>query len=537
MQENNCNYLWWQKGIIYEVYVRSFMDSNGDGIGDLPGIISKLDYLQWLGVKAIWLTPIYPSPMKDFGYDVADYKGIHPEYGTMQDFDELLREVHKRDMKLIMDLVPNHTSNEHPWFKESSSSKDNPKRDWYIWQDAKGDGSPPNDWLAEFGDSAWEWEENTQQYYLHSFLKAQPDLNFRNKVVQEAIFDVMRFWLDKGVDGFRVDSIAHLIKDRLLRNNPVNPGFVAHMKASEQFLKIFSTNQPEVHEVIHAMRDVLDEYDNRVMIGELYLSVSGVVSYYGRGSKGVQLPANFQLITEDWKAKQLAIILDKSEALLPPGAWSHWAMSNHDQPRVISRVGAGLAKMAALLLLTLRGTPSMYYGDEIGMHNVSIPPGEMKDPQGLMEPEKNFSRDPQRTPMQWDDTTLAGFTTGKPWLPVAIDFSKVNVATEQQEEQSLLMLYKRLISLRKQEPSLATGEYFPLFANDEMLAYIRAQQGADRFLVVLNISRMKGLYVQDASSQVQGTIELATLKKMEGCKIGKMIELEAGEGIIVRLND
>lgn len=536
MPAKNNEYPWWQKGIVYEVYVRSFMDSNGDGIGDLPGILSKLDYLQWLGVDALWLTPIYPSPLKDFGYDVADYKGIHPQYGTMQDFDKLLKEVHNRGMKLIMDLVPNHTSDEHPWFLESRSSKNNPKRDWYIWQDAKKDGSPPNNWIGVFGGSAWEWDEHTQQYYLHSFLKAQPDLNFRNKEVQEAIFSVMRFWLDKGIDGFRVDSIAHLIKDEWLRDNPYNPDYTPSMPLTQQLMQIFSTNQPQVHEVIHAMRDVLDEYENKVMIGEMYLSVSGIVSYYGRENKGVQLPANFQLITEEWLPKELAVTIAKSEALVPQFAWPHWAIGNHDQVRVISRVGRSFARVAALLLLTLRGTPTMYYGDELGMHNVSIPSTKMKDPQGIMEPEKKFSRDPARTPMQWSSEENGGFTTATPWLPVSSNYQTVNVVSEQQEEASLLTFYKRLIQLRQQELSLSTGQYFPVFADDELLAYIRQREGYSRFLIVLNISKLKGYYIQN-DIELHGTIELATSKKLEGKAIGKIIELEAGEGIIVRLND
>jgi alpha-glucosidase len=535
MQASDEAYLWWQKSIVYEVYVRSFMDSNGDGIGDLQGILSKLDYLLWLGIKAIWLTPVYPSPMKDFGYDVADYKGIHPQYGTMQDFDELLKAVHDRDMKLIMDLVPNHTSDEHPWFLASRSSKDNPRRNWYIWHDAKPDGTPPNNWISVFGGSAWEWDAHTQQYYLHSFLKGQPDLNFRNKEVQEAVFEVMRFWLDKGIDGFRVDSIAHLIKDNLLRDNPYNPDYNPGMPVSQQMVQLFSTNRPEVHDVIDSMREVLNEYKDKVMIGELYLSVSGITSYYGRNNKGVQLPANFQLITDSWKAQRLSVVIAKSEALVPQSAWPHWAMGNHDQPRVISRIGRSLAKVAALLLLTLRGTPTMYYGDEIGMHNVNIPVGEMKDPQGLMEPEKNFSRDPQRTPMQWSSEVQAGFTSGKPWLPVAANYTVINVATEQQDDDSLLMLYQRLISLRRKEPSLSTGEYFPLFANEEMLAYIRQQEGADRFLIVLNISKVRSYYVQD-NIQLSGMVELSTSKGREGKMVDAIIELEGGEGIIVRLN-
>ena len=256
-------HLWWQQGVIYQIYPRSFQDSNGDGVGDLKGIMKRIDYLQWLGVQAIWLSPIYPSPMADFGYDISDYTGIHPLFGTMQDFDELLGEVHSKGMKLLMDLVPNHSSDQHPWFLESRSSRDSPKRNWYIWRDAKEDSEPPNNWLSVFGGTAWEWDNHTQQYYYHAFLKEQPDLNWRNPKVQDAMMDVMRFWLDRGVDGFRVDVMWHMIKDEHLRDNPVNPHYQSHMSTYEQVIPVYSTDQPEVHFIVQKMRKLLDEYEGQ----------------------------------------------------------------------------------------------------------------------------------------------------------------------------------------------------------------------------------------------------------------------------------
>ncbi|MDX5437737.1 MAG: alpha-amylase, partial [Pontibacter sp.] len=329
MKQEHQQYLWWQSGVIYQVYPRSFQDSDNDGVGDLKGIIKRLDYLKWLGVTAVWVSPIYPSPMADFGYDISDYCGIHPLFGTMDDFDQLLQEVHTRDMKLILDLVPNHTSNEHPWFLESRSSRDNPKRDWYIWEDPAEDGSEPNNWLSVFGGSGWEWDEKTQQYYYHAFLKEQPDLNWRNPEVQQAMFDVMRFWLDKGVDGFRVDVMWHMIKDKQLRDNPPNPDYQQHESTYNQLIPAFSTDQPEVHDIVAKMRDVMNEYEERVMIGEIYLPIHRLVTYYCQDNSGAHLPFNFMLITLDWDARVLSSHIDEYEGALPVGGWPNWVIGNH----------------------------------------------------------------------------------------------------------------------------------------------------------------------------------------------------------------
>ena len=528
-------HLWWQQGIIYQVYPRSFQDSNGDGIGDLQGIISRLDYLKWLGVKAVWLSPIFKSPMADFGYDISDYTGIHPIFGTMKDFDELLQQTHRFDMKLILDLVPNHTSDQHPWFLESRSSKDNPKRDWYIWKDRKPSGDAPNNWLSVFGGSAWEWDEQTEQFYYHAFLKEQPDLNWRNPEVQQAMFNVMRFWLDKGVDGFRVDVMWHLIKDDQLRDNPVNAGYQPHQATYEQLLPVYSTDQPEVHQIVRQMRKVLDEYDDRMMIGEIYLPIHKLVAYYGTAeSRGAHLPFNFLLLSLPWNASQIAATIDEYEGTLPEDGWPNWVLGNHDQPRITSRVGLHQAKVAALLLLTLRGTPTIYYGDEIGMIDVPISLEEVQDPQGLNMPDKNLSRDPQRTPMQWDGSKYGGFTTGKPWLRLDKSFTRNNVQQQIDDLFSMLSLYRRMIDLRNKEVSLNAGNYAPVYSDQQVMSYKREAAGSDAFVIVLNMSHRPCYYKPNI--EFNGTIELATSPELEGMKVNGYLNLAGDEGVIIRLN-
>ena len=530
----NGNFLWWQSGIIYQVYPRSFQDSDGDGVGDLKGIISRLDYLQWLGVSAIWISPIYPSPMADFGYDIADYTGIHTLFGSMDDFDELLRQAHRRGLKIVLDLVPNHTSHEHPWFRESRSSKDYPKRDWYIWKDAREDGSEPNNWLSVFGGSAWEWDETTGQYYYHAFLKEQPDLNWRNPEMQQAMRDVMRFWLNKGVDGFRVDVMWHMVKDAQFRDNPVNPDYRDHMATYERLLPVYSTDQPEVHELVLQMRGVLDEYKERMMIGEIYLPIQKLVTYYGTNNNGAHLPFNFLLLSMPWEAERIALAIDEYEGALPERAWPNWVLGNHDQPRITSRVGIEQARVAAMLLLTLRGTPTIYYGEEIGMRDVPIPAAEIQDPQGLNMPGKNLSRDPSRTPMQWNGEEGAGFTTGKPWLRVSSSAKKVNVEAQKEDPCSHLSLYRRLIELRQQEPSLQWGDYRTIYAGQQALAYLRYAAGEKPFLVVLNLSH-RPCYLNLQHFKLKGKVVLSASMEMDGEVVTERIQLSGDEGIIVAL--
>jgi len=534
MYSDQEKHLWWQQGVIYQIYPRSFQDSDADGVGDLKGIIRRIDYLEWLGVEAVWLSPIYPSPMADFGYDISDYTGIHPMFGSMADFDQLLNQLHSRNIKLLLDLVPNHTSDQHPWFVESRSSINNPKRDWYIWKNAREDGSPPNNWLSVFGGPAWEWDEQTKQYYYHAFLKEQPDLNWRNPEVQEAMLAVMRFWLDKGVDGFRVDVMWHMIKDEQLRDNPVNPNYQPHMATYEQLIPVYSTDQPEVHFIVQKMRKLLDEYEDRMMIGEIYLPIHKLVTYYGTTeNKGAHLPFNFLLLSLPWDARQVAAVVDEYEGSLPSDGWPNWVLGNHDQPRLSSRVGLQQARVAAMLLLTLRGTPTIYYGEEIGMRDVPIPFNEVMDPQGLNMPDKNLSRDPARTPMQWDNSDNGGFSTVKPWLRLDKNYPRVNVQSEKSDPYSMLSFYKKLISLRHSEPSLSVGSYQPVGSDQQVMAYTRELEQYDRFLVVLNFSHRPAHFTP--KQHFRGTIVVATHKELEGASIEPTIILSGDEAIIVRL--
>jgi alpha-glucosidase len=525
------DYRWWQRGVIYQVYPRSFQDANGDGVGDLPGLVDRLDYLAWLGVDAVWLSPINPSPMADFGYDVSDYTGVDPVFGTLDDFGFLLSEVHRRGMRLLLDFVPNHTSHEHPWFLESRRSRSNPKRDWYIWRDARPDGGPPNNWLSNFGGSAWERDERTGQYYYHAFLREQPDLNWRHPAVQDAMLDVLRFWLDLGVDGFRVDVIWGLVKDEHLRDNPENPDYHPSLPPHYTQLATYSTDRPEVHGVIRRMRALLDGYPDRMMVGEIYLPVERLVTYYGSGGDEVHLPFNFQLIRLPWHAGVIADTVARYEALLPPGGWPNWVLGNHDRPRIASRVGRAQARVAAMLLLTLRGTPTLYYGDELGMVDVPIRPEAVRDPLERNVPGLGFGRDPERTPMQWTGGPAAGFTTGAPWLPVAADADAVNVERERADRRSLLCLYRRLIALRRAEPALSVGGYTPIESRGDLLAYRREHEGR-RILVALNLGGHQQEWRLDAAA-AQTRILLSTSLDREGEQVAEVLRVHPDEGIVL----
>jgi alpha-glucosidase len=394
---------WWQKGIIYQVYPRSFQDSNGDGIGDLEGIRRRLDHIVDLGADAVWISPFYPSPMADFGYDVSDYKNVDPIFGTLADFDRLVASAHRRGLRIILDFVPNHSSDQHPWFLESRSSRDNPKRDWYIWRDANPDGSPPNNWLSEFGGSAWTWDAVTQQYFYHAFLKEQPDLNWRNPAVQEAMLDVMRFWLERGVDGFRVDAVHHLVEAEHLHDNPPNPAWRQGDSPARRLIRLYSLDQEETHYAIETMRRLSDSYgEDRLLIGEASLPIDQLMRYYGVSAPGFHLPFNFHLIKSAWKPDVIARLIEDYEGALPQDAWPNWVLGNHDRPRVSTRIGARQARVAAMLLLTVRGTPTIYQGEELGMADVFVPPDRVQDPWEKNVPGLGLGRDPERTPMQWD---------------------------------------------------------------------------------------------------------------------------------------
>jgi alpha-glucosidase len=520
---------WWQAGVIYQIYPRSFQDTNGDGIGDLPGVIQRLDHVVSLGAGAIWISPIYPSPMADFGYDVADYCDVAPIFGSLADFDRLIAEAHSRGLRVILDFVPNHTSNQHPWFLESRSSRESPKREWYIWKDAGKDGAVPNNWLSHFGGTAWEWDEATKQYYYHSFLKEQPDLNWRNPAVKQAMYEVLRFWLDRGVDGFRVDALWMLIKDDQFRDNPVNPGYVSGESSYKRLLPLYTANQPEVHAVIAEMRGVMDAYPDPVLIGEIYLPIEELVTYYGRDLKGAHLPFNFQLIQTAWNAPSIARIMEEYEAALPQGAWPNWVLGNHDKARIASRIGEAQARVAAMLLLTLRGTPTIYYGEEIGMKDVPIAPEQVQDPAEKNEPGLGLGRDPERTPMPWDGSLCAGFTSGEPWLPLGADHASENVAAMREACGSILNLYRRLVELRRNNPVLTRGAIEAVGVQGRILSYER-RQGDERFAVALNLG--------DEPARVSlpsGQVLLSTYLDRTGEDVEASVLLHTDEGIIVRI--
>ncbi len=524
---------WWQRGIIYQIYPRSFMDSDGDGVGDLPGIRSKLDYLQWLGVDAIWISPIFPSPMADFGYDITNYTDIDPLFGTLDDFDALLVDAHHRDLKVLLDYVPNHTSDRHPWFIEARSSRESAKRDWYIWCDPAPDGGPPNNWRSNFGGGAWQWEEKTRQYYYHAFLKEQPDLNWRNPEVQETMLNVLRFWLERGVDGFRVDVMHHMLKDTEFRNNPPNPAWRPGMSPYREVITTYTTDLPEVQEIVTKMRSVVEEYSDRMLVGEIYLPVERLMAYYGASGNGAHLPFNFQLIGLPWKARDLAAAVERYEALLPAYAWPNWVLGNHDKPRIATRVSPAQARVAAMLLLTLRGTPTLYYGDEIGMRDVVIPPDQIKDPYEKNVPGLGLGRDPVRTPMQWNGDESGGFTTGQPWLPLADDYKTNNVAVERQQPTSLLSLYHHLIELRRAEPALSVGDIAPIPADNDLMAYVR-KTAERRLLVVLNLGANPQTF-NFASLKSRACLLVSTHLDRDHEKLADDLELRGDEGVVVEL--
>ncbi len=534
----NDKHSWWQTGIIYQIYPRSFQDSNGDGIGDLPGIIQRLDYVASLGVAAIWLSPIYPSPMVDFGYDVSDYTGIDPMFGTLADFDHLLAQAHARGLKVILDLVPNHTSDQHPWFRASRSSRSDPKRDWYIWRDPAPGGGPPNNWLSAFGGSAWEYDPPTGQYYMHSFVKEQPDLNYRHPDVLPAMLDVMRFWLDRGVDGFRVDVITLLIKDDQFRDHPRNPDWNG-IDPFNSLLPIYMSNRPQVHDVIREMRKLIDRYPDRVLVGETYLPPAGLREYYGAQLDECHLPFNFHLISLDWKERLVREFVDAYDAILPPGAWPNWVIGNHDRHRVATRLGAAQARVANMLLLTLRGTPTTYYGEEIGMEDGGVPAEYIQDPWALKLPgiAQIIGRDPARTPMQWDDSPNAGFAFpgARTWLPVAGNYPRGNVAHQSQDPISTLNLYRALTRLRRTEPSLAFGDYQSLDAGvEDVFAYVRRAPNASPFLVVLNFSREERT-VDLHRAAVRATVVVSTDMQSNGKVQLERLGLSPNQGLVLRL--
>jgi alpha-glucosidase len=481
---------WWQHAVFYEIYPRSFADSNNDGIGDLNGIKSKMGYLHDLGVDAIWITPCYPSPQVDFGYDVADYENIDPMYGTLADFDQLVAEGKKQKVRIILDYVINHTSDQHKWFLASKSSKTSPYRNWYIWHDPKPGNQPPNNWISEFGGSAWKLDPTTNQFYYHYFYAEQPDLNWNNPAVEKAMFDVTRWWYKRGVSGFRLDAVDTLFEDPDLRDNPLLPGTTKFGDPNTD--QKYNKKLPGVHDVLQNLRKVADEHD-AVLIGETWTkNIDELKQYYGGKNKELQMPMDFMFTRVDkldpGEFRRQIAAADSS------GGWPTYVISNHDITRSYNRYGDGthnddIAKVMGALYLTLRGTPIMYYGEELGMENNDPKRKEdVKDPEGRTGWPKEIGRDGERTPMQWSDAANGGFSTHEPWLPVPSSYKTHNVASESKDQNSVLEFYRKVLALRHTNEVLLEGNYTALNEDDaNVLSYLRTYKGKS-VLVALNMS-------------------------------------------------
>jgi alpha-glucosidase len=517
---------WWQRGAIYQLLVPSFLDTDGDGLGDLDGITARLDYLEWLGVNAVWLSPCYPSPLKELGYDVSDYRNVEPRFGSLKAFDRLLDEAHQRDLRVILDWVGNHTSAQHPWFRESRTSRSSPRRNWYLWRDAGPDGSPPNNWVSVFGGSVWQWDATTSQYYLHTFLDSQPDLNWREPAVRAAMFDALKFWLDRGVDGFRLDAAPLFLKDPEWRDNPVNSDYRGGELPDSTLLPIHTRNQPGLHELFAELRALVEGYrGDRVLLGEFYLPVPELVSFYGDTAPELHLPLNLSLTWSKWEASTIGGTIAEYQAAVARRGWPTTTLDTHDQHRIVARAGIEQARVAAMLLLTQRGTPTMYYGDEIGMAGVDIPPEQGVDPQGRRT---GRNRDPTRTPMQWSSEAHAGFSPVEPWLPVGVDRGTANVLSQSRDAGSLLTLTRRLLELRAREPLMVDGAHLPLAAGADVVAYRRGE----RLLVVLNLAHAAVSHALEAG----GRVLLSTFLDREGERVAGQLRLRADEGLVIELD-
>lgn len=528
---------WHQGGVIYQIYPRSFYDAKDTGVGNLQGIIDKLDYLggseDSLGVNAIWVSPIYTSPMADFGYDVANYTDIDPIFGNLNDFKLLVSEAHSRNIKVILDFVPNHSSDEHPWFIESQSSLDNPKRDWYVWRTPEPNGGPPNNWISNFGGSAWELSEQTQQYYLHSFLAKQPDLNWDNPDVREAIKSAMRFWLDLGVDGFRVDAVDWLSKDAGLRDDPASTS--THHKISDyhSLTHTYSRDGPHLFDRLNEMARVIAEYKDCFMIIEAHPEtvnkIQGYLKYYKNVNPLLSAPFNFESIFLPWEASALREFIDNFQAGMQPDFTPIYTFGNHDESRVATRIGRAAARTSAMMQLTLPGLAFIYYGEELGMTDVPISDEQIRDPSA----KAGKGRDGQRTPMQWDDSEHAGFTKGSPWLPVSPDYPQINVHKQSQNPISSLNLYKELIHFRNQSIVLRKGAYRSINSDEGIFGYERSK-GGSKLLILLNFNNVsKQININD----LKGVILLSTYLDNKEMNVSEQITLRPNEGLIVGVNN
>ncbi len=524
---------WWRDAVFYQIYPLSFLDTNDDGFGDLRGIITKLDYLaSVLGVDALWISPFYKTPLRDWGYDISDHTDVDPLFGDLATAEELINQAHARGMRVIFDLIPNHTSDQHPWFIESRSSRTNPKRDWYVWRDPKSDGSPPNNWVSVFGGPAWTYDEVTGQYYRHTFLPSQPDLNWRNNEVVEAMMGVVRFWLDRGVDGFRIDAAHQMMKDPLERDNPPappdHPRPWKDMGEYDHFIHLYDYGHPDIHDVYRALRELVDSYPQApVTVGEVHIfDLPEWASYYGESQDEMHMPFNFHLMASQWDAVHVRATVEKVLWNIPVGAWTNWTLGNHDEIRLATRLGEENARLAAVLLLTLKGTPFLYYGDELGMTEVDIPPEHARDPWGANVP--YLSRDGARTPMQWNSSKAAGFSQAEPWLPVAPDYQLKNVEAELADPGSMLNLYRRLLALRRSSVALRRGSYLTHPASNETVLVYRREAERETVTVALNMSREP---VEVAIRA--GRVVLSTADPEEAQVFRGGLKLSAWEGVVV----
>ncbi len=520
---------WWRRAVFYQIYPRSYHDLSGGGTGDLRGITSRLGYLCELGIDAIWISPMFPSPMHDFGYDVSNYVDVDPMFGSLADMDDLIAEAHACGIRVLLDWVPNHCSDQHPWFQESRSSRTNAKRDWFYWRDPKRDGSTPNNWRAVFGGPAWELDSLTGQYYLHSFLKEQPDLNWRNPDVVEAMYDTLRFWMQRGIDGFRIDVIHMILKHPEMPDNPPNPAWHPGMRDAHRYLWKYNSNYEDVFPAVAGIREVIDEFPGRVTVGETSSSSNQVAAYYGpEGKTGVHLAFNFHFIGQDggktpWRAEVFDRILLRDEEQLPAFAQPCFAFGNHDRSRIASRLnhdggGQARARAAALLLLGLRGTPFIYYGEEIGMEDVDVPADQLQDPARFFWE----GRDPERTPMQWDGSKTRGFSADPPWLPYGDP--TINVADQKGDPTSMYELYRHAIATRKAEPSLHSGNYLRLGPKHGVFSFLRCFDGERPVLVTVNTSRARRKVTLPFQA---GEVLACTSRECEGPVDGRTFVLPA----------
>ncbi len=522
---------WWKTGILYQIYPRSFADSDGDGVGDLAGIIDHLDYLLWLGVDGIWLSPITVSPNADWGYDVADYLAVDPDLGTEADVDRLIAEARSRGLRVLIDLVPNHTSEEHPWFVDARTSPTADHRHWYVWADPKADGSPPNNWVSSFGGPAWTLDPRTGQYYLHNHLSEQPDLNWWSDEVRREFDHILARWLDRGVAGFRIDVCNIIIKDALLRDNPAATEADSFEEQLFGQRSVFNANRPEVHDILRRWRRLTDGYQERVLVGETPVEdFRSLAAYYGTGTDELHLAFNFPFINSPLDAVAMRTIVEGVESALPEGGWPAWTGSNHDMSRFASRWAGGdeaRARVALVILLCLRGTPVLYQGDEIGLGDVDVGEGQLRDPLGVRYWPHYAGRDPMRTPMPWRNTPGGGFTEPEvePWLPFG-DLASCNVEAQQEDPGSMLTLTRDLVALRRSTPELQVGPYRSLATSPGAWAWGRGS----RTLVMANMSDGEGRI-----EPVSGLIRLGTERRRDGTAVDGTLGLEGWEAVVVEL--